>query len=430
MPQRPFRFLHAANLQLDQPVAGLTDVPEHLVDLLIDGPARAAVRVFDAAIDQRVDFVLLAGGVIDPPSCARANGCFWSSSSNGWRIATSRCIGPPGSAIWLTPGPSTWPGRPTSEFFRAGKCSDYGTRSPANRFVKSSAAATTPMGFGQPADFAPSRTNLFALALAHAAWPADVLANIGLDYWALGGRHDRSTPIDLPHCVVHYCGSPQGRQPRRNRPARLHVGIGRRARTRPAFADCVRRRALPFAAACHWTVGRSTGIGTSSAAARRTTTGRIRWHRVVHQLDHCMSGRAAGGTALRAIGGGADGATACRVRPPPHASLDNRHRARTARAFADGVVQGGKPAWRFSAGGASGGRSTIAGSQSGNRGIGRNFANSSELACRHCWSPPMCRRPWLKKSAGRRCRSSGLKCAAACCAKWPGWEPICSVPTS
>ena len=70
MPQRPFRFLHASNLHLDQPVAGLTEAPEHLVDLLIDCPIRSAVRVFDAAIDQRVDFLLLAGGVIDPRSCA------------------------------------------------------------------------------------------------------------------------------------------------------------------------------------------------------------------------------------------------------------------------------------------------------------------------------------------------------------------------
>ena len=31
-------------------------------------------------------------------------------------------------------------------------------------------------------------------------------------YWALGGRHDRSTPLGGPQ-VVHYCGSPQGRRP-------------------------------------------------------------------------------------------------------------------------------------------------------------------------------------------------------------------------
>ena len=66
MPQRPFRFIHAADLHLDRPVHGLTESPEHLVDLLIDCPAHAAVKVFDAAIDRHVDFVVLSGGVINP----------------------------------------------------------------------------------------------------------------------------------------------------------------------------------------------------------------------------------------------------------------------------------------------------------------------------------------------------------------------------
>ena len=33
-----------------------------------------------------------------------------------------------------------------------------------------------------------------------------------IHYWALGGRHDRSTPLADPP-MIHYCGSPQGRRP-------------------------------------------------------------------------------------------------------------------------------------------------------------------------------------------------------------------------
>ena len=68
-------------------------------------------------------------------------------------------------------------------------------------------------GAGEPQEYAPSRANLFTLAVAHADWPSEILAPLGVDYWALGGRPDRSTPSDLSHCVVHYPGAPQGRQP-------------------------------------------------------------------------------------------------------------------------------------------------------------------------------------------------------------------------
>ena len=70
MSQRPFRFIHASDLQLDLPIAGVVDAPESLVELLVSAPMRAAERVFDAAIDQQVDFVVLSGNLVDPASCS------------------------------------------------------------------------------------------------------------------------------------------------------------------------------------------------------------------------------------------------------------------------------------------------------------------------------------------------------------------------
>src|SRR5262245_12489734 len=65
MSQRPFSFLHAADLHIDRPLAGVSDAPAPLVDLFVDAPLKAAERIFDAAIDQQVDFVVLSGDVID-----------------------------------------------------------------------------------------------------------------------------------------------------------------------------------------------------------------------------------------------------------------------------------------------------------------------------------------------------------------------------
>ena len=65
MSTQPFRFLHAADLRVDQPVGGLTKAPEHLRDLLIDAPYRAAEQVFETAIRQDVAMVVLSGNVMD-----------------------------------------------------------------------------------------------------------------------------------------------------------------------------------------------------------------------------------------------------------------------------------------------------------------------------------------------------------------------------
>ena len=50
MPNRPFRFLHASDFRLDAVPRGLTEVPDHLRDTLLDAPFQAAKRVFDTAL--------------------------------------------------------------------------------------------------------------------------------------------------------------------------------------------------------------------------------------------------------------------------------------------------------------------------------------------------------------------------------------------
>ena len=64
MSNRPFRFLHASDFRLDAVPRGLTEVPDHLRDTLLDAPYNAARRVFDTALTERVAFVVLAGNIL------------------------------------------------------------------------------------------------------------------------------------------------------------------------------------------------------------------------------------------------------------------------------------------------------------------------------------------------------------------------------
>lgn len=59
-----FRFLQAGDLKLGLVPFGISDVPEETREQLLDAPYQAVKRVFDAAIEHQVDFVLLVGELV------------------------------------------------------------------------------------------------------------------------------------------------------------------------------------------------------------------------------------------------------------------------------------------------------------------------------------------------------------------------------
>lgn len=66
MAPRPLRFIHAGDLALHQPVGGLAEIPDRLIDLLWKAPYRTAERLADLALAEAVDFVLLCGEQVLP----------------------------------------------------------------------------------------------------------------------------------------------------------------------------------------------------------------------------------------------------------------------------------------------------------------------------------------------------------------------------
>jgi len=62
------------------------------------------------------------------------------------------------------------------------------------------------------ADFDPDPSGLFTIAAVHGNAQVAALQSRPINYWALGGRHIRSTLFSTAH-LAHYPGSPQGRQP-------------------------------------------------------------------------------------------------------------------------------------------------------------------------------------------------------------------------
>ena len=59
------KFIHAADLHLDSPFLGLTNLPNSLLTVIRQSTFAAATKVFDRAINEHVDFVVLAGDLFD-----------------------------------------------------------------------------------------------------------------------------------------------------------------------------------------------------------------------------------------------------------------------------------------------------------------------------------------------------------------------------
>lgn len=212
MSQTDLRFIHASDFHLERPPYGVAELPDHLHDVFLEAPYWGAERVFEAAIAEQVDFVLLAGDLVDADASGPRGPLFLLSQFERLR---ERGIAVYWSAGGVDP-PERWPqGLKLPDNVR------YFGQSHVERVAHQRGQQTIAevLGTRRPANgrlardaFAAPRTGAFRIALVHANAAGENWTNCGIDYWALGGKHRRQTLLTSP-CHVHYPGTPQGRSP-------------------------------------------------------------------------------------------------------------------------------------------------------------------------------------------------------------------------
>lgn len=208
-----FRFLHAADFRLDLPVYGLADVPEALHQPLIDAPYEAAKCVFDTAVNEDVDFVVLSGGVLDPRRAGPRGPLFL--------IEQFERLEKRGIHVYWAGGehdtPARWPSMfhlpDNVTFFPVGQAlevlHEQESGVPLALITGMTAGALGPI---DPTAFARDAGGLYTIAVAHGTADVPALAARRIHYWALGGHTRRRTPSGSPR-VVHWPGTIQGRSP-------------------------------------------------------------------------------------------------------------------------------------------------------------------------------------------------------------------------
>ncbi len=197
------RFLHASELQLGAPLFGVADLPPKLREVMIDARYRAAERVFDVALAEAVDFVVLSGGVLSD-SAAGPRG-LWFFAGQAARLAERQIAvywveQPIGGRRWAdyVPLPHNVYQldplvRQTYDFARDGR-------------IRAKILTETPLGQHAP------RHDVLTICLLPEGLDGLPLSTAPVDYWALGGRPEPGA-VPAVSGLAQFAGSPQGHSP-------------------------------------------------------------------------------------------------------------------------------------------------------------------------------------------------------------------------
>ncbi len=236
-----FRFLHVSDLHLDGVAGGLAEVPDRLRGPLTDAAYRAAERVFDAALKHRVDFVLLAGDVIDPPAAGARGIVFLNEQFVKLAEAGIRVYWAGSLTDDLERWTDAWPLADSVHRFatdRVERLTHHRAGEPLVEIVGTSRVRDSRV----PWDEFHADTELFTVAVVHGEVEGERLARRTIGYWALGGEHARRTILGGT-VTAHYSGTPQGRSPQETGPhgcTLVQVDDTRRVRTTFVPTDAVR----------------------------------------------------------------------------------------------------------------------------------------------------------------------------------------------
>lgn len=221
------RFLHAADLHIDSPLRGLNRFEGAPVARLRGATRQALIRLVDLAIDEKVDFVLIAGDLYDRD---------WQDFHTGLFVREQMVrLGRAGVKVFIVQGNHDAQGVISRQLPWPDNVKVFSSRSAETVRLDDLRVAIHGHSFPDrevPEDLVPGYPmavpGYLNIGLLHtsltgaeghdtyAPTSLDTLRSKGYDYWALGHVHARQVVCDEPRVV--YPGNLQGRHARETGP--------------------------------------------------------------------------------------------------------------------------------------------------------------------------------------------------------------------
>ena len=214
------RFIHCADVHLDTPLQGLAQYPGAPVSEIRNATRRAFEKLLDAAVTERVDFLIIAGDLYDTGLKSFESALFFNKQMARLKDA--------GIDVYLIYGNHDAASklikqlRPPSNvhIFRASEPQTY-TNDELRVAIHGQSFATPEVIEDLAAKYPPPVPGFFNIGVLHtnlagisehanyAPCTLESLKNKGYQYWALGHVHNRQILCSDPYIV--YPGNIQGR---------------------------------------------------------------------------------------------------------------------------------------------------------------------------------------------------------------------------
>jgi DNA repair exonuclease SbcCD nuclease subunit len=215
-----FRFIHAADIHLDSPLKGLERYEGAPVDRIRQATRRALENLVQLALDEKVQFVLIAGDLYDGDWKDYNTGLFLGRQLSRLRDAEVPVV--------LIAGNHDAENKMTRTLRLPDNVSLLSSASPETKTLEEIGVAIHGQSFPRAAEerdlsaqYPQAAQGLFNIGLLHtcatgaskharyAPCTLEGLRSKGYDYWALGHVHERRTLHQDPHVI--FPGNVQGR---------------------------------------------------------------------------------------------------------------------------------------------------------------------------------------------------------------------------
>ncbi len=203
------KFIQASDFHLDQPLRDLPELPTHLKSTIANAPYTAAKKIFDLAITEKVDFVLLAGDLLD----VDAGGC----RPAAFLLSHFERLAEKGIAVYWCGGeddhPERWPAAvelPDNVTIFSSTIVEEVTHQRKGRPVATILGSGFDPRRKNGGDFIVEQSAVCPIAITYGAFEPQNLVAKNIRYWALGGNH-RGSAQEKNGVWIVSSGTPQCR---------------------------------------------------------------------------------------------------------------------------------------------------------------------------------------------------------------------------
>ena len=211
MPGESFRFIHASDFHLERPLGDLDELPPPLRDSLATATQNSVAAIFDAALADNIDFLILTGDLLHPQGAGPYGMNFLLEQFDKLFEAKK----PVYWAAGMVDDPEKWPEAcampPNVTLFPKDRSrSFYVTRAGRDicRVIGRSSDGRSSL---HVPGYEAEASDAFTLGVGYGDANLETLSEARFNFWCLGGKHNRLELEQDGEAAALYCGTPQGR---------------------------------------------------------------------------------------------------------------------------------------------------------------------------------------------------------------------------